>query len=126
MSKKPVLAAAALAASAIAIGGHAYAASDSNAADQAEMQAALAAKVTMTQAVEVAESKSGGKAMEAVFSAENGKPGYEVTTVSKDGAEHNLFVDASTGDAMKSTASAEKEKDDDGALDDSEEGEHDE
>lgn len=123
MSKKPVLAAV-LAASIIAIGGHAYAASGSNAADQAEMQAALAAKVAMTQAVQAAENKSGGKAMEAVFSAENGKPGYEVTTVTKDGAEHNLFVDASTGDAMKSTSSAENESNDNGALDDSEEGEH--
>lgn len=124
MSKTPVLAAA-LAASTIAIGGHAYAASQTN-ADQAEMQAALAAKVTMTQAVQAAESKSGGKAMEAVFSAENNKPGYEVTTVTRDGAEHNLFVDASTGDAMKATASSENENDDNGALDDTEEGEHEE
>lgn len=125
MSKKTVLAAM-LAASALAIGGHAYAASGTNAADQAEMQAALAAKVSMTEAVKAAESKSGGKATEAVFSDENGKPGYEVTTVTKDGAEHDLFVDASTGDAMKATAASENENDDSGALADSEEGEHDE
>lgn len=122
MHKKPIIIAA-LVASAVASSGYAFAGTDSQAADQAEMQAALTAKVSMMQAIQAAESQSGGKAMEAVFSDENGKPGYEVTIVAKDGAEHNLVVDASTGSVAKATPAAENENDDNGAVDDSEEGE---
>ncbi len=122
MQKKPIVIAA-LVASTVASGGYAFADTDSHAADQAEMQAALAAKVSMMQAIQAAESQSGGRAMEAVFSDENGKSGYEVTIVTSDGAEHNLVVDASTGNMAKATPSAENENDDNGVVDDSEEGE---
>ncbi len=104
-------------------GGYAFAGTNSGAADQAEMQAALGAKVAMTDAIQSAESASGGKATEAVFTGENGKPGYEVTTVTNDGAEHNLFVDATTGKAVAATPAAENENDENGAADDFEEGE---
>lgn len=126
MNSKPILAAALLASAALG-GGYAYAGTDTQAADQAEMQAALAAKVPMSGAIKAAEDMSGGKAMEAAFTDENGSHGYEVTTVTADGAEHNLFVDASTGKAVKAAA---MEDDDHGAADneigeqpDSEEGE---
>lgn len=129
MNKKPILAAA-LVASAVATGGYAYAGTDTQAADQAEMQAALAAKVSITQAIQTAERQSGGKAMEAAFSDENDKQGYEVTTVAKDGTEQNLFVDAKTGKAVGAAAAANDENGDngvaeneDGQHDDSEEGE---
>ena len=103
MHKKTLLLAG-LVATAITAAGGAYAASGSASADQAEMQAALAAKVSLSQAVKAAEASSGGKAMEVVFTDENAKPGYEVTTVTSDGAEQNLFVDATTGKAAKATA----------------------
>lgn len=121
MHKKPIVIAALVAT--VASGGYAFADTDSHAADQAEMQAALAAKVSMMQAIQSAESQSGGRAMEAVFSDENGNPGYEVSIVTTDGAEHNLVVDASTGNVAKATPAAENENDDNGTVDDSEEGE---
>ncbi|MCT7378091.1 PepSY domain-containing protein [Chelativorans salis] len=99
---------------------------ETGASDKTEMQAALAAKVSMSEAVQAAEDKSGGKVMEAVFSDENGKPGYEVSTVQPDGTEQNFFVDASTGEAVKATAAAENENDGSGTVDDSQEGEYDE
>jgi uncharacterized membrane protein YkoI len=120
MNKKPILVAA-LVASAIAGSGHAFAGNDSQAGDRAEMQAALAAKVPMVQAIQAAESQSGGTGMEASFSIENGTAGYEVTTVTKDGVEHNLFVDVTTGKASK--ASPEENENDDNGAPDSEEGE---
>ncbi|MCF6112168.1 PepSY domain-containing protein [Mesorhizobium muleiense] len=120
MHKKPIVIAA-LVASTVASGGYAFADTDSHAADHAEMQAALAAKVSMMQAIQSAESQSGGRAMEAVFSDENGNPGYEVSIVTTDGAEHNLVVDASTGNVAKATQAAENENDDNGTVD--EEGE---
>ena len=119
MDKTPILVAA-LVASAIAGSGPAFA-NDSQTSDSAEMQAALAAKIPMVQAIQAAESQSGGTGMEAVFTAENGMAGYEVTTVTKDGIEHNLFVDATTGEVAKGSP-AENENDDNGGPD-SEEGE---
>lgn len=98
----------------------------SDAQDTTEMQAALSAKVSLTDAVNAAQAKvDGGKAMEVVFSAENGTPGYEVTLVAPDGNEHNLFVNAATGKAQVATAAAENEHDDHNGLDDREEGEWD-
>jgi uncharacterized membrane protein YkoI len=120
MNKKPILVAA-LVASAIAGSRYAFAGNDSQAGDHAEMQAALAAKIPMVQAIQAAESHSGGKAMEAEFSDSNKTVGYEVTTVTKDGVEHNVFVDATTGDASK--ASPEENENDDNGAADSEEGE---
>lgn len=115
MFKKPILAAA-LVASAFATAAHAQAANDTPAADQAEMQAALAAKVPITEAIQAAEKQSGGKAVEVAFSNESGSDGYDVTTVTKDGTEHNLFVDATTGKATKAVVNAEDKNDGNGAA----------
>ena len=97
-----------------------------DARDKAEMQAALSARVSLAEAVKAAQAQiDGGKATEAVFSDENGTPGFEVTLVAPDGNEHNLFVDAATGNARPATAAAENEHGDDNGLDDREEGERD-
>jgi len=97
-----------------------------DAQDRAEMQAALSAKVSLVDAVKAARTKvDGARAAEVVFSDENGKPGYEVTLVARDGSEHNLFVDAATGKAQPASAAAENENDGQNGLDDSEEGEQD-
>ncbi len=93
--------------------------------DNAEMQAALAAKVSLAEAVNAAQSSAKGKAVEVVFTDENGKPGYEVTIVTGDGAEKNLFVDAINGKTQIASPAAENENDGNNALDDSEEGESD-
>ena len=97
-----------------------------DARDKAEMQAALSARVSLAEALKAAQAQiDGGKATEAVFSDENGTPGFEVTLVAPDGNEHNLFVDAATGNARPGTAAAENEHGDDNGLDDREEGERD-
>ncbi len=109
--------------------GAAQAASGSaptDAQDKTEMQSALSAKTSLVDAVKAAQAQvNGGKAMEVVFSDENGQPGYEVSLVAPDGSEHNLFVDAASGKARQATAAAENENDDHTGVDDSEEGEAD-
>jgi len=106
--------AALIAAMLVGVAGPALAGVDSRATDRAEMDAALASKVSLTEAVKAAEAQSGGQAMEVVFGDENGRFGYEVTTITPDREEHNLFVDGSTGSVVKDKATGDdRERDDD-------------
>lgn len=111
MIRKPILAAA-LFAPALAASSCAYAEGGQSAADRSEMQAALAAKVSMAAALKSAEEQSGGRAMEAAFTVENGRSGYEVTVVAKDGGESNFFVDATTGNPVKVAVTGDDEDND--------------
>lgn len=67
-----------------------------------EYRAAQAAKVTLTQAIEAAESKGQGRAVEVDFEVENNIPQYEVKVLGADGKLVEHHVDANTGQVIKS------------------------
>lgn len=87
----------------------ASAASNGNedAANAAELQAFQSAKVSLTDAIAAAESKTGGKALDAGFeSGEKQGATYEVELVKADGSEIYAMVDPATG-AVKVQAKAD-------------------
>ena len=65
--------------------------------DAGEMTAFTQAKLTLTDAVVVAERETGGRAYEAGFDTEAGKATYEIETVAADGGRRELRIDAVTG-----------------------------
>lgn len=60
------------------------------------------AKVSLGQALDTAESKGPGRAIEADFGNEGGKPFYEVKLLGSDGKLTDHHVDAMTGQVTKS------------------------
>ena len=74
--------------------------------------AVLSAKLGIVQAIQAAESQSGGKAAAADFSAAKGQggPAFHVEVVRPDGSEQQLTVDADTGKVTKMAASGESDE----------------
>jgi uncharacterized membrane protein YkoI len=60
------------------------------------------AKVSLAQALDTAESKGPGRAIEADFGNEGGKPFYEIKVLGSDGKLTDHHVDAMTGQVTKS------------------------
>jgi uncharacterized membrane protein YkoI len=69
--------------------------------DMAEFSALRQAKVSLTQALQRAGQKVGGRAVGAEFSAEHGKAMYEVEVV-KGNQVYDVMVDATTGNVVSS------------------------
>lgn len=65
------------------------------------------AKVSVTQAIQVAETATGGRATGAAFATPNGKPLYEVSVLMSDGRVKSLEVDAKTGRVVQDVADTE-------------------
>jgi uncharacterized membrane protein YkoI len=74
--------------------------------DHAEAQMMLQAKISLTAAVQAAESAESGKAISATFNGAGAKPGYEVEIVASDGSVQSLFVDSDTGQTTKAAVDA--------------------
>ena len=89
----PAAAISALALTFAGIAGAAYAGSSDN---TQEIAALGTAKVSLTQAIAVAEQTSGGRAINAGLNNENGVITYSVD-VAKDKGVQTLFVDMNTG-----------------------------
>ena len=79
--------------------------------EKVDAQALLASKVTLTQAVQTAESKVGGKASSVDFRAAEGTsaPFYHVEIAAADGSQRDVAVDASTGELMKYAGAGDEE-----------------
>ena len=67
--------------------------------DQEEIAALGAARISLSQAVEAAEKKIGGRAMDAGLEAQNGKIVY-VAEILKERDMHRVSVDPETGEAV--------------------------
>lgn len=80
-----------------------FAESTSTGNDKMESQALMSSKVTLTQAVQAAETKAGGRATSVDFRASEGTsaPFYQVEIITTDGSRQDLAIDASTGEVMK-------------------------
>lgn len=119
----PLAVAAAIAAAGI---GTAFAQTPATKTGQAEQSDAMevaaleAAKVSLTDAIAIAEKEVGGKAIDAGFEDENGTYAYEVEILGAKG-EQTVLVDADSG---KVTNVAQN--DDDGDQDEGDEGAEDE
>jgi uncharacterized membrane protein YkoI len=94
-----------------ALAGAAYA---KNGRESATDDAAIVAnaKVTMTQAIAVAESQVGGKAVGSGIEDQNGTVAFEVEVL-KDGQRHKVLIDPQSGQVVKS-AVADNEHDGNG------------
>ena len=67
-----------------------------------EYRAAQAAKITLAQAIETAESKGQGRAIEADFEVENNVGQYEIKVIGTDGKLVEHHIDANSGQVIKS------------------------
>lgn len=106
-----------------AIPGMAFAESSSDASESADMRSLNSVKLTTTQAAQAAETKIGGKTSSVEFhSPSSNSPDafYHVEVASSDGIQHDVAVDANSGEVMK-YISSEDEQDSDK---NNEEGEH--
>ena len=77
--------------------------------DDNHAAAALTAEIPATQAVEIAETETGGRVLELELELEDGTVAYEVEVALEDGSIVELMIDANTG-----AVSAEAEDDEDG------------
>tara|TARA_R110000787_G_scaffold286397_1_gene404627 strand:+ start:15595 stop:15990 length:396 start_codon:yes stop_codon:yes gene_type:complete len=119
--KKHMIIAAAIVATGLGAGtiGTALASSGTNDKDIAELQAQQSAKLSIIDAINVATAAQKGTASEVSFDIEKGLSAYEVTVVSSDGSEHEVKIDAMSGDIIKIGAANDKDgEDNDGDEDD--------
>ncbi len=58
------------------------------------------AKISLTEAIQIAEKHVGGKAIEADLDRENGKAVYDVSVIKAE-SEHEVRLDAVTGDVLR-------------------------
>lgn len=80
--------------------------------DESEHAAGIdSAKISLAQAVNLAEQQVGGKAYEAVFENKHGKMHFEIA-VAKDKTPHEIIIDAATGQVVKTASGKETERDD--------------
>lgn len=87
------------------------AADSDNAATAAAQQNA---KISMIQAINIAEQATGGKSAEAEFELEDGTAIYEVEIAMADGSEVEVTIDAQSGSILSQEVEDEDdEKDDD-------------
>lgn len=87
-----------------ALGAGSYAiAGDTNEAseDAAELAALSDARLSLVEAVGIAEAKSGATAAEAEFEVEDGSAVFEIGLYAADGAELEATVDAMTGKVLE-------------------------
>lgn len=70
--------------------------------DASSLQAVQAAKVSLIQALETAESKGQGRAVDARFKVEGGKAQYEIKVLGAEGKLVEHHVDATSGLVIKS------------------------
>jgi uncharacterized membrane protein YkoI len=73
---------------------------------------AMAAKITMEQAIQTAKTKFPGRVVEAELESEDGTLVYEVEIVSASGEEQEIEIDAQSGKILDSESENEKDKDD--------------
>ena len=82
----------------VGAGGAAFADDRSeNEEDAAELKASAGAKVTLVQAMNAAQSATGGSAIEAEFSSDAGQGAWEVELTQKDGSVKTVLVDPMSG-----------------------------
>lgn len=93
-------------------------AGDDDTHDAQVVEAALAAPIGLVQAIEAAETATGGRTLEAEVEAEDGRVFYEIETLI-DGQIHEVAIDPQTG-GLLTTQIETAESDDlppDGAID---------
>ena len=111
MVRSHILALAAVA----ALAGGAGIAEAGDKPDSQEMARLMAARTSLAQAVAIAEKETGGKAIDADFSDEDGRLTLEIEVL-KDNAVRKVIIDAETGKVTK-VAVAEAEEGDNGDND---------
>jgi uncharacterized membrane protein YkoI len=89
--------------------------------DQADLQMMMQAKVSLTGAVQAAESAQGGKALSASFENNSGQPAYQVELATADGNMASMLIDGNTGIVLKTLTDVQQG--DQGENGQSEEGE---
>ncbi|ADM10834.1 hypothetical protein PB2503_00335 [Parvularcula bermudensis HTCC2503] len=90
-----------------AAGGFALAGDDDEAAEAAALHDR--AKISLAEAVAIAEERTGGRAAEAEFDVEDNALLWTVETMTRDGAEMEVEIDAVSGAILE----VESEEDDD-------------
>lgn len=113
--KKSMIAAAAIIASVVGagVGTTVMAAGENDESEQQEMQALASAKISIADAVKTAEASAGGKAAEVELDNVEGKAAYDVSVVLADGTEHEVLVDANSGEVIKTVVDDDEGDDDD-------------
>jgi uncharacterized membrane protein YkoI len=79
--------------------------------DQADVQMMAQAKISLADAIQVAETAKGGKALSASFERKQGQPAYQVELALADGTTEAVLVDAQTGKVLKTLNDNEQGED---------------
>ena len=128
MTKYMLISRALLAAGICAAGVSAASAGNSKDVDEtAEMQSLNSVKLSAVQAAQAAESKFGGKVSSVVFqgsSASTPDPFYHVELASADGNQHDVAVDANSGEVMRLLAKEAGNDHEDHGIEDKDGGDH--
>ena len=98
------LAFAGLAAVPLALGVATLAKADKHSNEVNETQAVMNAKISLADAIKVAEAEAKGKAVDSGVADENGVVSYEVEIVGQDGKRMDVLVDPQTGKVLKMAA----------------------
>jgi uncharacterized membrane protein YkoI len=98
----------------IALGGAAaaFAAGEKEFDEQKEITTVLNAKISLAQAIAVAEQQTGGKAFDTGLEKRDGNVAYEVT-VAQGTTVQKVLVDMNTGAVLKVATSESRDEDDD-------------
>jgi hypothetical protein len=74
-----------------------------------EAQALSSAKITLTEAIRIAENETKGKAMDASLNADNGSVSFHVEVVLADGKQSTVYIDGATGKVTKMASANDTE-----------------
>jgi uncharacterized membrane protein YkoI len=75
-----------------------------------ELQAVQSAKISVEDAAKAAKSKVDGTVLSVQIYEESGKAAYHVEVVGTDGKQHDLSVDAMTGDVSQMAANQDNDQ----------------
>lgn len=114
------LAFAGLAAIPLAFGVATLAKADKHSNEVNETQAVMNAKISLADAIKVAETEAKGKAVDSGVADENGVVSYDVEIVGQNGKRTDVLVDPQTGKVLKMAAA---EADDESGKEGDEKGE---
>ncbi len=98
------LAFAGLAAVPLMIGVATLAKADKHGNETIETETLMNAKISLADAIKVAETEAKGKAVDSGVNDEGGVVGYEVEVVGQDGKRTDVLVDPQTGKVLKMAA----------------------
>lgn len=88
-----------------------HASAETGGNEKNELHAIQSAKITVEQAAKAAQGNVDGTVSSVQIYEESGKAAYHVEVIGKDGKQHDLSVDATTGEVSQMAANQDDDQD---------------